>query len=137
MKVLVNIFDYKFEVSFIKEVLNKAYHYLKNIQPDLKDINELSVVFLAPEKIKEINSIYRNKNKVTDVLSFEDPAEIIICFKVAQKQAKRKEKSLKQEIALLLVHSLLHVFGFDHKEKKQAKKMKQKEKQILSNLNFN
>ncbi len=120
----------------IKKVLNKAYDYIQKKLANIRDLSEISVVLVSQKKIKEINNIYRNVDKPTDVLSFENPPEIVLCFKKAKLQAKEKKHSLKSEVALLLIHSLLHILGFDHIQKKQAQKMKNLEKKILSNLNI-
>lgn len=102
----------------------------------------LSVAFVTPGEIKKINRIYRGKNKVTDVLSFtfsesEIAGEILICLSQAKKQAKEFGYSLKEEIEILLVHGLLHVFGFDHLKAVEAKKMFTLKKKILQRLDIN
>lgn len=83
---------------------------------------EVIVSFIPDQKIKRINKIYRQKNKVTDVLSFRySPVlgEIIIA------------RSYQKEAVKLIIHGLLHIVGFDHQTVKKAEKMQIKEKQIL------
>lgn len=89
---------------------------------------DLSVVIVGEEKIKKINSAYRQKNTKTDVLSFEGEGrqlgEIFLCLPVAKRQAKKFNLTLKEEVARLTIHGILHLLGLDHeKNEKEAKKM--------------
>jgi len=94
----------------------------------LKIKKSLSVVVVGEAKIKKINFLYRHKNKSTDVLSFEGEGdllgEIFLCWPIAKKQAKQYGLTLKEEIARLAIHGILHLSGFDHeKGGAEAKKM--------------
>ncbi|TSC94733.1 MAG: hypothetical protein Athens101410_734, partial [Parcubacteria group bacterium Athens1014_10] len=63
-----------------------------------KESKEISIAFVGDKAIKNLNKIYRKKNRITDVLSFEDVKEIIICYPQAKRQAKEKKHSIKKEI---------------------------------------
>ncbi len=98
----------------------------------------ISIVLVADKKIQELNKIYRQKNKVTDVLSFGDwddkkfLGEVFICLSQAKRQAKKYGTTLKQELTRLLVHGLLHLAGFDHeKTKQEEKEMLGKQEKII------
>ncbi len=61
--------------------------------------------------------------------------EVIICYPRAKKQAKRLGHSLKKELAILLVHGILHLLGYDHeKDEKQAQEMEQIQERILAGI---
>jgi len=61
--------------------------------------------------------------------------EVIICYPQAKKQAKRLEHSLKKELAILLIHGILHLLGYEHeREDKQATAMREMEEKILRAL---
>ncbi len=97
---------------------------------------EISVALLSPEEIKKLNKVYRQKNKVTDVLSFnlEDKnilGEIVICLEQAKKQAIEKNKSIKSELKLLLLHGTLHLLGYDHEKSTSEATRQEKEEQLL------
>jgi len=97
---------------------------------------EISVAILSPAEIKKLNKIYRQKNKVTDVLSFnlEDEkilGEIIICLAQAKKQAQEKNISLQSELKLLLAHGTLHLLGYDHEISEREARRQEKEEQLL------
>lgn len=91
---------------------------------------EVSVTLASPEHIKRLNREHRNKDSVTDVLSFPmyekweyeslpkgAPVmlgDIVICLSRAEEQAKEIGNSLIDEITFLAVHSTLHLLGYDH-----------------------
>ncbi len=92
---------------------------------------EFNLVLCGETKIQQLNYQYRNKEKVTDVLSFpihedlrnldywEGPlaiGDVFICRDVALKQAKEFQITYPQEIAHLFVHGILHLLGYDHEK---------------------
>ena len=102
-------------------------------------------------EIKRLNKKFRKKNKSTDVLSFPfydkkiilkklvtDKeiylGDIIINFSKVIFKKKKKSKFL-DEFNKLWIHGLAHLFGFDHKNNKDFKVMKQVEKELLSYIN--
>jgi len=62
--------------------------------------------------------------------------EIIISVEMAKKLAQKHDCAVEGEIALYLVHGLLHLFGYNDKQRKEAKKMHQREGELLSDLGF-
>ena len=85
----------------------------------LKEKKEIVFIFLPPKEMQRINKTYRNKNKKTDVLSFESAdlntlGEIAFCLPVLTKQAKQQEHSLDQELQYMMIHGMLHLLGYDH-----------------------
>ena len=62
--------------------------------------------------------------------------EIIVSVEMAKKLAQKHDCAVEGEIALYLVHGLLHLFGYNDKKKKEAKKMHQREGELLSALGF-
>lgn len=101
----------------------------------------VSLGIVGETKIKQFNSIYRKKNQVTDVLSFENDdrlsreeplGEILVCLSVAKKQAKQMKHSLKKEMNRLVLHGFLHLIGYDHMKEKEAEKMESLETKILN-----
>ena len=113
---------------------------------------ELSLAIVGKQRIKRLNKIYRGKNKITDVLAFEEKSaigfldekfiyppdntkrlgEVVICYPKAKKQAKEMNHSLDLEMTILLIHGILHLLGYDHeKGESDEKEMKSLEKEIL------
>jgi probable rRNA maturation factor len=94
----------------------------------------VSVSFVGAGEMKKLNARYRHKNKITDVLSFNMDegkflGDIFICPAAARRNAKEYKVTLKQEMARLFVHGVLHLLGFDH-----GKKMFAKQERILKEV---
>ena len=113
---------------------------------------EVSVLITDDEGIREINSRFRGLDKPTDVLSFPaqvflpgefdrgvaDPetrlvplGDIIISAGRVDKQAHEYGHSRERETAYLVIHSMLHLLGYDHMDKVEKKKMRRREEAIL------
>lgn len=117
---------------------DKLINFALDVMDKIKIYGEISVVFCSEKKIKEINKKFRNKNSKTDVISFpytnsgDFIGEVIICPKVAEENSKKWGVTFENEIKKLLVHSFLHLIGYDHHNDKG--KMARKEKSILKSL---
>ena len=101
------------------------------------------LTFVDNDFIKSINRDYRNKDKVTDVLSFEmwdeiNPensiGEVYVATDVAIKQAEEYGHSLEREILFLIAHGLLHLIGYDHLNEVDEKEMIKRQKEILERV---
>ncbi|MCX7726159.1 MAG: rRNA maturation RNase YbeY [Chitinispirillaceae bacterium] len=87
-----------------------------------------NLIFCGNKKIRELNKIYRKKDKATDVLSFpfrdkDLLGEIYISIDKAEEQAKKFDTSLEKEILRLFVHGLLHLEGYEHKKREDREIM--------------
>lgn len=130
---------------FNKEILDISLdEYLPKIEEQFSSYNiqNVSIIFVNPTFIKELNTQYRNINNVTDVLSFnvddkELLGEIYICPEYIT--ATHPEIPFKEEILRLTIHGILHLIGYDHEvelteETKNTEKMFVKQEQILENV---
>ncbi|MGN0537101.1 MAG: rRNA maturation RNase YbeY [Acutalibacteraceae bacterium] len=112
---------------------------------------EVSVTLVNNAQIKELNAQYRDKDSVTDVLSFPmgengvydiDPntgakllGDIVISMETAIEQADRFGHSLQREVGYLTAHSMLHLLGYDHEDNGlQRMRMREKEEQVMTQL---
>ena len=112
---------------------------------------EVSVSFVSNNEIKNLNKIYRNKDAVTDVLSFplsDDGrydinnetgmcllGDVVISLQTAMSQAEMYGHSLEREIGFLTVHSMLHLLGYDHETSPLDETiMMEKQEEILESL---
>lgn len=114
---------------------------LQTIFKVVDDNNNLSVIFVLNERIKELNKKYRNIDEVTDVLSFNSDEEnylgdVFIAIEKAKLQAVLYEHSLKREIGFLAVHGYLHLKGYNHSTKQEEKKMNDLTEDILAKANI-
>ena len=84
-----------------------------------KQKNDVSIVFVGDKRIRDLNRVYRQKDRITDILSFDGDGgffgEIIIDFAQIKRQAKVFSKSIKDELVFILIHGLLHLSGYDDK----------------------
>ena len=98
----------------------------------------VSLAFVGKEEIKKLNRKFRNKNKPTDVLSFnlnEESClgEIVICPEIVRENAKKYGVTIKYETMKMFVHGILHLLGYDHeKSEKEAKIMETKQEKYLT-----
>ena len=128
----------------IKEIVKKI---IKIDDLDFKKNNFyiLNLVFVDDNKIKNVNKLYRKKNKTTDVLTFvnyikknknmnEAYCDIFFAAETIKKDAKLNLINYYDHITHLIIHCFLHVNGYHHKTNIDFLKMKKLEKKILSKL---
>jgi len=127
---------------------------------------ELSVLFVDPAAMAELNQRFHAKDGPTDVLAFpidDEPAaggrnpdsggtgpgyappepselpiligDVVVCPVVAARNAKENGVSYEDEVALLIVHGILHLMGMDHDEDEEAETMEARERELLEKFN--
>jgi probable rRNA maturation factor len=110
---------------------------------------ELAITFVDEERMTELNTEYMGKSGPTDVLSFPiediasgDPGEgdggpplllgdVMICPSVVHANSQRAGVAFEDEMALMVVHGILHLLGRDHVVDADAERMEQREREIL------
>jgi probable rRNA maturation factor len=91
-------------------------------------------------KLRALNRHFRNKDKPTNVLSFEsadDPAslgDIALGFGTVASEARAQRKSLAEHAAHLAMHGTLHLLGYDHEKSSDAERMETLETELLARL---
>jgi probable rRNA maturation factor len=95
---------------------------------------DADVVLTDDRTVKRLNARDRNKNKPTNVLTYEQPAEILLAFGVVQREAAVEKKTIAAHLAHLLIHGALHLQGFDHHHAGEARRMESKEAKLLARL---
>ena len=131
----------------IESVLEKE---LLKIYPDSKNFEsvEISISFVSPEKIRELNKLYRDVDESTDVLSFplldenipvEVPelpvlalGDIVIC--PPEVLRLHSELNESEGILLMIAHSFLHLLGYDHDTQEKQDDMWAKQEAIKNSL---
>jgi probable rRNA maturation factor len=110
----------------------------RRVHPDA----EISVRLCDDDEIRALNLAWRNKDKATNVLSFPPPAgnrapllgDIVIAFEYVSEEARDAGRSLRDHLAHMLVHGMLHLLGFDHENQSEAEEMEDLERRILAKL---
>lgn len=98
---------------------------VNSLVPDAPD-GVIAVSYVDDAEIQRLNRMYRNKDKVTDVLSFAsgipggELGDVIISFPQAERQA---EGDIELECVDLVAHGILHVLGYDHERAEDAEQM--------------
>jgi probable rRNA maturation factor len=111
---------------------------------------EVSLVFTDSKKVRQLNRDYRGVDQPTDVLAFymhqhtgsdcsftlppygvTHLGDVVISCPQALAQAKEQGHSAQRELALLVIHGVLHLLDYDHEELREAKKMRAREKELL------
>lgn len=120
-----------------KEDVKELRKIVKEIFKNIEENYEFNIIFVSNERIKELNKMYRNIDKETDVLSFPDEDEnyigdIFISLEKAKEQAKEYNHSLDREVGFLTVHGYLHLLGYDHQNEDEEKEMSALTENILA-----
>ena len=108
---------------------------------------ELGIAFVREDEIAEMNERYLHRQGPTDVLAFPidgpdravaagpgPPAvlgDVVICPDVAWRNAPEHAGSYDDEVALLIVHGILHLLGMDHDDDETAEVMERRERELL------
>jgi len=111
---------------------------------------EVSLVVTDSETVQRLNRDYRGIDEPTDVLAFyilpqkgadsffalppdgvTRLGEVLISYPQALAQAKEQGHSLERELALLVIHGILHLLGYDHEKPEEEHKMRERERELL------
>lgn len=111
---------------------------------------EMGVLITGQEQIRQLHKEYMGEDVPTDVLSFamrevaegapeftfpldevEHLGEVIISYPQAEIQSAAQDHSVRREVAVLLIHGVLHLLGYDHDEPLCQQKMRLREQEIL------
>lgn len=151
-------FDFEYE-SLAKEVISFTLDH-ENFPYE----SEVNLTLTDNDGIHEINKMYRQIDRPTDVLSFpmlsyeaagdfsklEDDyddnfnpdtgeimlGDIVISVDKVLEQAESYGHTPRREYAFLIVHSMLHLFGYDHMTPEEVVQMEAKQRQILEEMNI-
>lgn len=153
----------KLEVTenFIERLSNVCDFALK--EEGVECQYQISLLFVDNEEIRGINNETRNIDRATDVLSFpmldfEDKkvfnemylnydfdetfkdgdelilGDMVLSLERALEQSDEYGHSYEREVSYLVVHSILHLLGYDHMEEDDKKRMRKREEEILNKL---
>ena len=155
----------KYEITKeFEDILKNTIEF--TLKEELVDrVCEVSLVFVDNDQIRDINKETRGIDRATDVLSFpmiDYPdkkvykevytgkelskvyfdgeelilGDIVLSLERADEQREEFNHSFNRECSYLVVHSVLHLLGYDHMEEDEKKIMRAREEEILSKLNM-
>ena len=97
---------------------------------------EVSFLLTDDKRIHQLNKVYRDKDRPTDVLAFAMQegelaelaggvlGDVIVSVPTARKQADERGVSVLEEVTMLLAHGLLHLLGWDHQTPAEDRRMR-------------
>ena len=143
MEILIEDRQDRYRISH-EEIEKKAKTVLNALEcPD----GELSILVVGDLEIARLNKIYLGRSGPTNVIAFPmrdgtfgqiNPnllGDVVISFDTAAREARHAGISVESRFDQLLIHGILHLFGFDHeKTSQQAKAMRAKEKELFELL---
>lgn len=113
-----------------------------------KQAIELTLRFVDPTEITSLNTQYRQKSQPTNVLAFPSQlpecvelehqfiGDVVICPEILLQESVTLKKSLEAHWALIVIHGILHLLGYDHINDEDALIMQSIEIELLKKLNF-
>ena len=143
MEILIEDRQDRYGISH-EEIEEKAKRLLNALEcPD----GELSILIVGDIEIARLNKIYLSRSGPTNVIAFPmrngsspqiNPnllGDVVISLDTAAREARHAGISVETRFDQLLIHGILHLFGFDHeKTSQQANAMRAKEKELLALL---
>ena len=150
--------DARWKTLNLLQIANAAFKETLS-QLNLRSENFICCILACnSKKIKGLNAQFRGKNNSTNVLSFPSTHEIYevrniskfeskidtfelgdiaIAYEICKKEADISKIDFEDHVYHLLIHSVLHLLGYDHKEEKNAAEMEKIEVQVLAKLGIN
>ncbi len=142
--------SHRLEADWLKAVAERAL-IAQNAGPNV----ELSLVITTQEGVQQLNRSYLGKDEPTDVLAFSmlpnaeetggglppfitppdglaHLGEVIISYPQAVIQAEEQHHSVNRELAILIIHGVLHICGYRDDEPEPKQQMQTREAEILS-----
>ena len=136
-EVLVDNSAWKKKITNSSKLFNRI---LKNLPKKYSFKNKKTIVTVLLSnnlKIKQLNKIFRKKNKPTDILSFPIKkkvnnkifylGDIIISYEFMNKPKKINFIEFKEKVTKIFIHGFLHLMGYNHKKIKDFEKMNKEE----------
>ncbi|MFC1913609.1 rRNA maturation RNase YbeY [Chloroflexota bacterium] len=137
------------EASWLQDIAGQVLT-ARRVSPDV----ELGLVIAGQERVQQLNRDYLGRDRPTDVIAFsmlpEQSAggehfvpppdgvlhlgEVIIAYPQAVVQAEEQGHSTEKEIAILVIHGILHLLGYDDEKPELKREMRAREKEILSQI---
>ncbi|MDH4155285.1 MAG: rRNA maturation RNase YbeY [Nitrospira sp.] len=112
--------------------------------------SELSLDLIGDRRMQRLNREYRQRDRTTDVLAFPTReailphglsrrtsllGDVVISLPTAIRQARASGRSIDEELAILLVHGVLHLCGYDHERSlREAERMSRQEQAVLRRI---
>lgn len=123
------------DLSCTQKDISEWVQALIDVEEGLDELitaKNINFSFVSEEEIQKLNLTFLKKDKPTNVLSFPSPAtdlnqdllgDIAICIDVIKKESYEQGKEASDHLIHIILHSVLHLVGYDHEDEASANKM--------------
>jgi probable rRNA maturation factor len=138
-KIKINYITY-IKNHYIPTSVKMKKWILKSLLVDLSF--HINIIFVGKRRIRTLNNKYLKNDYPTNVLTFPNNnlnqlcGDIVLCPEVINHETKKYELSSNLRWAHMIIHSMLHLQGYDHKNKKDRLFMESIEIKILNEMNY-
>ena len=138
-KIKINYITY-IKNHHIPTTVNMKKWILKSLLEELP--SQINIIFAGKKRIRTLNNKYLNNDYPTNVLTFPNndsellSGDIVLCPEIINYESKKYELSTNLRWAHMVIHSMLHLQGYDHKIKKDRLCMEKLEVKILHDMNY-
>ena len=126
-----------------EEILKLVNLVLEKTGSESFENKQINIKYASEEEIQFLNEKFYKKKGITNVLAFTNHlkfpdeeanliGEIALCIKQIEREARVYKKAIETRLKHMIVHGVLHLLGFDHKEKKDQLEMEKLESDIIS-----
>jgi probable rRNA maturation factor len=123
------------DLSCTQKDISEWVQALIDVEEGLDELitaKNINFSFVSEEEIQKLNLTFLKKDKPTNVLSFPSPAtdlnqdllgDIAICIDIIKKESVEQGKEAADHLIHIILHSVLHLVGYDHEDEASANKM--------------
>jgi probable rRNA maturation factor len=123
------------DLSCTQKDISEWVQALIDVEEGLDELitaKNINFSFVSEEEIQKLNLTFLKKDKPTNVLSFPSPAtdlnqdllgDIAICIDIIKKESIEQGKEAADHLIHIILHSVLHLVGYDHEDEASANKM--------------
>ena len=126
-----------------EEILKLVNLVLEKTGSESFENKQINIKYASEDEIQFLNEKFYKKKGITNVLAFKNHlkfpdeeanliGEIALCIKQIEREARVYKKAIETRLKHMIVHGVLHLLGFDHKEKKDQLEMEKLESDIIS-----
>ena len=118
------------ELAFVRRVIAATLDFAGC--PD----REVAVLLTGDSEIAKLHGEFANDPTPTDVLSFttDDAIDVVVSVECARREAQRRGHAIRAELALYIVHGILHACGYDDVDPRARRLMREAERTVLEDL---
>lgn len=130
----VRIANQQKDLALVSSAARKIAHVVLDLEKS--NCRELTIYFVSERRICGLHQMYFADPSPTDCISFPIDSEILgdvfVCPKTAIEYAKKHNSDIYEEVALYIIHGILHLLGFDDLTPSDRRIMRKKEKKCMA-----